>query len=99
MPGSTAPIGIGGGKFKGKLPPVDGKLAEVPVGANVTLKLSPDQQTVLSLRAEGSGFLGTVKGVDAGNNSLTLTIHARKGEAAEEKTFVVASRSMRSTLT
>jgi RNA polymerase sigma factor (sigma-70 family) len=67
----------------------EGRLADVPVGANISLKLSVDQKTVLSLSAEGARFSGSVKAVDAGKNSLTLTIFVNKGEPGEEKTFAV----------
>jgi len=60
-----------------------GKLAGVPVGANVTLNLQVDQQTVLRICAEGSSVFGTVKAVDAQKNTITVTGHP------DDRTFPV----------
>jgi small nuclear ribonucleoprotein (snRNP)-like protein len=49
-----------------KLPVIS--LADAPIGAHVTLRMSLDQQSVVALRAEGSSAHGTVKSVDAGKN-------------------------------
>jgi hypothetical protein len=88
----TTYIGVGAGRGKGKTGASESKLADVPVGAHISMKLSLDQKTVLSLSAEGSGFSGAVKGVDAGKNTITLLIFAKvkKGDPGEEKTFAVA---------
>ena len=89
----TAYIGIGQAKAKrkGDPGPVNSKLSDIPVGANVTLKLSPDQKNVVSIAAEGGSHSGTVKSVDAGKNTLTLTLFVRKGEPGEDRTFTVGN--------
>jgi RNA polymerase sigma factor (sigma-70 family) len=83
-----ASVWVDDGRPKGKGKVSEARLADVPVGAHVALKLSLDQKGVVSVSAEGGSVTGTVKGVDAGKNTLTLTI-ARKGEPAEEKTLEV----------
>jgi hypothetical protein len=49
-----------------------GKLEGVPPGANVSLNLQVDQKTVLRISAGGASVFGTVKAVDAANNTLTV---------------------------
>ncbi len=68
----------------------EGKLADVPVGAAVQLRLSLNQTAVTSLRAEGPSMPGLIKAVDAAKGTITLAIPIARGEAPEEKTFPVA---------
>jgi RNA polymerase sigma factor (sigma-70 family) len=60
-----------GKKVKAK-PAAAPRLADVPVGAQATLRLALDGQSVVALRAEGANVHGTVKAVDAARNTLTL---------------------------
>src|SRR5262249_37473804 len=70
------------------------KLADLPVGANATLKLSVDGKQVQTVVAEGSSAGGTVKSVDANKKQITLTTReARRDNAGEEKTFDVAGEA------
>lgn len=66
-------------------------LAELAAGCLVTVKLSPDQKEVVSVLAEGSNVQGIVKAVDAGKQTVTLTMGGQRGEAAEERTYPVAA--------
>jgi RNA polymerase sigma factor (sigma-70 family) len=59
------------------------KLADVPVGAVVDLKLLADQKTVREIRACGPTVTGSVVG-NAGNDSITLR------DKEGDKTFAVA---------
>jgi hypothetical protein len=59
------------------------KLADVPVGAVVELKLLPNQKGVREIRATGPTVMGHVAG-NAGNDSITLR------EKQGERTFAVA---------
>jgi hypothetical protein len=59
------------------------KLADVPVGAVVDLKLLPDQNGVREIRASGPTVTGSVAG-NAGNDSITLR------DKEGDKTFAVA---------
>jgi RNA polymerase sigma factor (sigma-70 family) len=59
------------------------KLADVPVGAVVDLKLLPDQKGVREIRAYGPTVTGSVAG-NAGNDSITLR------DKEGDKTFAVA---------
>jgi RNA polymerase sigma factor (sigma-70 family) len=70
----AAQVFIDDGKPKDKAKPADVRgIADVPVGAQVTLRLSLDGQSVVAVVAEGpSVFYGTVKAVDVGKNTLTL---------------------------
>jgi RNA polymerase sigma factor (sigma-70 family) len=61
------------GKSKDKARPADAPgIADVPVGAQVTLRLSPDGRSVVALLAEGPSVHGTVKAVDTAKSTLTL---------------------------
>jgi len=66
------------------------KLADVPVGAAVTVKLSMDQNFVMSLRAEGTAIGGQLKAVDADKGTITISIFKGRGENPEEKTLTLA---------
>jgi len=59
------------------------KLADVPIEADVTLKLLPDQKTVAAISARGRTHHGIVRG-NAGNDSITI------GGKEGDKTFTVA---------
>jgi hypothetical protein len=68
----------------------EGKLADVPVGAAVQLRLSANQTAITLLRAEGPTMPGLVKSVDAAKGTITLAIPVARGEPPEEKTYPVA---------
>ena len=65
------------------------KLADLPVGAVATLRLSPGQE-VISVSAEGPSVSGILKRVDAAANRLTL-VKTTKGAADRELEFQVAA--------
>jgi RNA polymerase sigma factor (sigma-70 family) len=64
------------------------RLAGIPVGANVTLRLSPDQASAVALQAEGGGVYGEVTAVDARNNTITL-----REKVAGKKTYPVSKNA------
>ncbi len=68
----------------------EAKLADVPVGAAVQLRLSFNQTAITSLRAEGPSMGGLIKSVDAAKGTITVAVPVARGEAPEEKTFPVA---------
>jgi hypothetical protein len=68
----------------------EGKLADVPAGAAVTVRLSPDQRWATLLRAEGPSLAGLIKAVDGTKGVLTFALPAGRGENPEEKTLPVA---------
>jgi hypothetical protein len=65
------------------------KLAEVPVGAAVSVKLSPDQKFVTMLRAEGPSMPGLIKAINATDGTITVVTGARRDDSVE-KTLPVA---------
>jgi hypothetical protein len=68
----------------------EGKLADLHAGALVTLTLTNDGKTIERIFAETPTLQGTVKSVDAGKGTITLTLPSRgRGEEAEEKTLSV----------
>jgi hypothetical protein len=82
----AAQVFIDDGKSKDKAKPADARgVADVPVGAQVALRLSLDGQSVVAIVAEGPSVQGTVKAVDVGKN--TLTLHDK--EVEEGKTYGV----------
>jgi RNA polymerase sigma factor (sigma-70 family) len=81
----AAQVFIDDGKPKDKAKPTDAQgIADVPVGAQVTLRLSLDGKSVVVIVAEGSSVYGAVKAVDAGKSTLTLHDKVEK-----EKTYSV----------
>jgi RNA polymerase sigma factor (sigma-70 family) len=82
----AAQVFIDDGKPKDKAKLADARgVADVPVGARVTLRLSLDARSVVAIVAEGpSVSFGTVKAVDVAKNTLTL-----HDKVAKEKTYSV----------
>jgi RNA polymerase sigma factor (sigma-70 family) len=81
----TARVSIDDGKPKDKAKPAEApSLADIPIGAQVTLQLSLDGQAVVAIRAEGGHVHSTVKAVDATKNTLTL-----HDKVQQEKTYDV----------
>jgi hypothetical protein len=68
----------------------EAKLGDVPVGAVVTVKLSPDQASAVSVHAEGPSVSGALKGIDAGKGTVIIVIGGGRGTEAEEKSYTVA---------
>jgi RNA polymerase sigma factor (sigma-70 family) len=64
------------------------KLADLPAGALVDLKLSGDQKTVGGIHAQGQVVRGVIKRVDAKKSTITLGV--QEGEEVSEKAFRVA---------
>jgi Cu/Ag efflux protein CusF len=73
----------------------EAKLADLSAGCSVTLRLSIDQKQVQSIFAEGPSLFGAVKSVDAGKNSITLTLPPGRGnDDSEEKTIELTKNSL-----
>ena len=53
------------------------RLADVPIGAQVRLRLTEDRQTVAAVVAEGPTLHGTIKAVNAAKNTITLLEKAK----------------------
>ncbi|HKB39834.1 MAG TPA: sigma-70 family RNA polymerase sigma factor [Gemmataceae bacterium] len=68
----------------------EGKLADVPAGAQVFLKLTPDQKFITMLRAEGPSVGGRIKALDPKAGTITVDVQVARGENPEEKTFTLA---------
>ncbi len=70
----------------------EGKLADIAAGAMVTLRLSLDQQQIVSVQAEGPSVFGLVKSLDLSKNLLTLSLGpGRDGVGGGERIFELAS--------
>src|SRR5262249_18920487 len=69
-------------------PKGDGKVADLPPGSSVVLTLSMDKQTVRGVSVQSPSLQGTVKGVDAGKRTLTVTVKEEGGLA--DKTLSLA---------
>jgi hypothetical protein len=84
----AAQVFIDDGEPKDKTKPGEARgIASVPVGAQVTLRLSLDGQSVVAIVAEGpSVYYATVKAVDVAKNTITLHDKVQK-----EKTYNVKS--------
>jgi small nuclear ribonucleoprotein (snRNP)-like protein len=66
----------------------EGKLADLTEGAGVSLKLALDGKTVLFVSAAGANVGGTLKGVDVGGNTITVTVKEDGGPT--DKTYELA---------
>ena len=64
------------GKDKTKPAPAQ-RLADVPIGARVRLRLTDDRQSVAAVVAEGPTLHGSIKAVDAAKNTITLLEKAK----------------------
>ncbi len=71
----------------------EAKLADVPVGAAVSMKLSADQTVVMQCRAEGPTLSGILKVTDADKGTITIIMGRGRGEDGEEKTVVLAKNA------
>ena len=65
-------------------------LPDIAEGAIVTCALSLDKKQIQALVAEGPGFQGVIKGVDAAKKSVTIATPPGRGGDAEEKTLFVS---------
>lgn len=72
-----------------KTPPKGGQLTDLKTGAMVTLRLSLDRKTVVSVQVEAKTVEGSLKGTDAAKNTITVTVHPKGGEPGDH-TFEVA---------
>jgi hypothetical protein len=70
----------------------EARLADVPVGSTVMVKLSVDQNFVMLLRAEGPSVFGLLKSVDADKGTITVAI-PRGRDNPEEKTLTLAKNA------
>jgi hypothetical protein len=85
--GKDAKVLLNDGLVKG-VKDQEGKLDELTAGTGVVLKVSAlDQKTVLEIRVQGDALHGTVKAVDVGNNTITVT--TKDETSLVEKTLVV----------
>jgi RNA polymerase sigma factor (sigma-70 family) len=66
----------------------EGKLADLAEGTSVNVRLSLDRKTALEVTVYGPSFIGTLKGVDAGSNTITVTV--KESGTLVDKTFDVA---------
>src|SRR5262249_17251345 len=66
------------GKAKDKSQASAYRLADVPTGAVATVRLSPDQQAVVDIVAEGPRIQGVLKTVDAAKGTITVAVWAGK---------------------
>jgi hypothetical protein len=65
----------------------DGSTADLTEGTTVTVELSVDKKSVVSVSVHGGSVHGGIKSVDATKNTITITIKSKEG--AEEKTFTL----------
>jgi RNA polymerase sigma factor (sigma-70 family) len=70
----------------------EGKLADLTQGTPVRLRVSAvDPKTILEVRPQGRSLYGELKGVDAGNNQLTITV--KEDGALVDKVLTLAKNS------
>jgi RNA polymerase sigma factor (sigma-70 family) len=83
-------VNVGDGRGRGFQREV--KLADLTPGVNVSLTLSMDQKLVEAITADGPSVRGTVKSIDAANNTLTIVLNrSGRDEEPMEKTLTVST--------
>ncbi len=87
-------VNTGGGRRGGAFR--EGSLNDLATGTMVLLQLADDKQTVECILADGPTVHGTIKGVDAGKNTITVASTTRgSGREAQpetqERTFTIAA--------
>jgi RNA polymerase sigma factor (sigma-70 family) len=65
-------------------PDQEGKLSDLTEGASVGLQLSVDQKTALTIRAMGGNLQGTLKALDTGNSTVTVSVKEDGGLVDKE---------------
>jgi hypothetical protein len=68
----------------------EGKLADVPAGSLVSVRLTADQKAVTMVRAEGPTLAGILKALDKEKGTVTVSVRAARGGDPEEKTLPIA---------
>ncbi len=69
----------------------EAKLADLAKGTRVAVQLSVDRKTAMGIRVQGDVFSGSLKGIDNGNRTVTITF---KGDGqVVEKTFNLAKNA------
>jgi hypothetical protein len=68
-----------------------GKLADIPAGSSVQVRLSGDQKEAVYVAASGPQTGGLVKEVDAEKRTIKVAMFAARGQEPEEKTLDVAA--------
>ena len=69
-------------------PDKEGKLSDLTEGTRVSIRQSVDRKTALEIRVHGDTVHGTLKGVDTGSNTVTVSYKGDSGLV--EKTFKLA---------
>lgn len=67
-----------------------GKLSDLAEGSSVILTLSADGKSVSSITVQAPNLSGQVKAVDAGKNTITVTVVDKKQQQSSDKTYAVA---------
>jgi RNA polymerase sigma factor (sigma-70 family) len=73
-------------------PDQEGKLSDLAEGTSVGLQLSVDQKTALTIRAFGGSLHGTLKALDTGNSSVTISVKEDGGLVDKELKLVKGAK-------
>jgi hypothetical protein len=68
-----------------------GKLADIPAGSTVNVRMSGDQKQAVYVSASGPQTGGLVKEVDAEKRTIKIALFTARGQEPEEKTLAVAA--------
>ena len=74
-----------------KTPPKEGKFADLAEGTSVSVQLTVDRKKALGVRVFGPSLHGRLKGYDAGNRTLTVTI--KEDGQIVDKSFTLAKQA------
>jgi RNA polymerase sigma factor (sigma-70 family) len=66
------------------------KLSDLKPGGRITVRLSPDEKTAVSISETGRTMAGPLKSVDPVNNAITLTVSGGRDPVKKDVTFELA---------
>src|SRR5262249_28592001 len=69
-------------------PDKEGSLDKLGDGAHVQVQLTVDRKRALAVRPQGKTYHGTLKGIDTGNNTVTISV--KEDGQIIEKSFTLA---------
>ncbi len=66
------------------------KLSDLKQGGRISVKLSPDQKTAVSISETGKTMAGPLKAVDPANNTITITVSGGRDPVKKDVTHQLA---------
>jgi hypothetical protein len=71
--------------------PKEGQFSDLPAGTSVQVQLSVDRKSALGVHVLGASLHGTLKGVDAGDHTITVTV--KEDDQVVDKTLTLVKNA------